>query len=198
MSDLISAISETINNQNSISDFINASKPAANQINEPPPEKRGRGRPKGSFKNNKKSAEKSFIPEGEIKQLIPEAAGNPDLLADINKKAIQRKNAAAGATVLIQTTGMMVSGEDGKMDKDEFSSMQENFDRYFEIKNISDFPPGISLGLSLGAYYVRVLTTEKTRPKISLFFAWVKNKYYSLKKQKNKPSPLSETAKVGA
>lgn len=186
MTDLSRIISETVSDQNPVSDFIDVrteQSPATaendlgqsgavlEQNGTPNSKKKKRGRPP----KKKKSAQKSFIPELELKDPEqPQAA--PLEQGEIDVLALQRKNAATGATALIQTTGMIVAGADGKMSKDEFENMRENFDKYFEVKGISDFPPGISLGLSIGCYYVRTMTTKEATPKIALAWSWIKLK----------------------
>jgi hypothetical protein len=145
------------------------------------PVKRGRGRPR---KNNK--PQNSIIPDDlGIPEQGAEESVNPEI--DLNK-SLNRKNAAKGATMLVQTSGMIIAGQDALMPQDEFLNVEENFNRYFEAKDISDFPPGISLGLALGGYYVRVLTTEKSRPKIARLFDWVRSKFTSFRK-KQPPQP---------
>lgn len=197
MSDLAKAISDTVENQNEVSEFMNiaAGSTAAgvpeteNQLSAAAPavkpEKRGRGRPRKN--KNKHTPKKSFIPSDELKHSVA-SDGLDNSALDAGKEALSRRNAAIGATAVVQTTGMMLAGQDGKMPQDEFSTMQENFEKYFEAKGISDFPPGIALGLTLSCYYTRILLTEKTRPKVALFFAWVKNKYYAFRKIK-RPEP---------
>lgn len=199
MSDLQNALSDTVNNQNEVSDFLDkaaggsaAGVPAektgaVNTAAAPDAPKKGRGRPPGSKtkkKFGKKAPNKSFIPSEELNNhdLQPPAGDLSALEPDA--EAVQRKNAAACATVLVQTTGMMVAGDEGKMSGDEFSTIEMNFDRYFEAKGISDFPPGVALAIGLGGYYFRTLTAEKARPKMALFFTWAKSKLFFLKKRK--------------
>lgn len=197
MSELSTVISDTVSDQNEISEFLQnpeipqeaapvAASAETGEAEAASPVKRGRGRPKGSGKHQKsaarKAAQKSFIPPEAMTAEEFSAAPSPDEAAAA-AEALQRKNAAAAAAVLIQTTGMMLAGDEGKMQREEFSAVSESFDRFFEVKGINDFPPGISLGLALGGYYVRVLTTEKTRPKLALFFSWVKSKIATLRKK---------------
>ncbi len=177
------AISATVENQNPVSDFIGENTPTENPTPElhtvqEAPQKRGRGRPRKDGAAPKASKpQSSFIPD--------DASGdNPDAPPPAPEaEAVQRRNAALGATALVQTSGMLMAGEGGKMTKDEFSNVAENFDRYFAIKGISDFPPGISLGIALGGYYIRTLTAEKARPRVGLFMAWVRNKIAGLRRK---------------
>jgi hypothetical protein len=197
MSALEKAINEVVKDQNPISDFIGAvpSETGVSEKKEKAIEaapvsknsKRGRGRPKGTGKKQKRAAQKSFVPD-DLSSDIPQSAPpgeNPPL--DAPGVDTQRNNAALGATMLVETSGRLIAGDDGKMSQDEFSNIQQNFDRYFETKGITDFPPGISLGLALGGYYIRTLTTEKSLPKVVLFWAWLKTKLsFRRKKQETK------------
>jgi hypothetical protein len=153
--------------------------------------KRGRGRPPGTTKKTPQP-QKSTVWKGldEVQAApIPGAVDQPSAAED----DAQRANAALGATMLIQTTGMMIAGSDGEMKRDEFSNVQQNFDRYFLSKGIKDFPPGISLGLALGGYYIRLAATEAARPKISMFSAWVKIKFNAIfRRQKSAPIKAPE------
>lgn len=205
MSALEKAISEVVTDQNEISDFIGAV-PTETGVSEKQQEKakteaapvsknskRGRGRPKGTGKKQKRAAQKSFVPD-DFTSDIPDAAAPGEIppLEDAGND-IQRNNAALGATMLVETSGRLIAGDDGKMSPDEFSNIQHNFDRYFETKGITDFPPGISLGLALGGYYIRTLTTEKSLPKVVLFWTWLKTKLtFRRKKTETKQEEKTE------
>lgn len=192
MADLSNAISEITGDQNEVSEFISTTPENPAQAQDAPDtqEKRPRGRPKGSGKNQKAAAvkkpvQKSFIPDTPqpTQDAAQGATVNPEQ-AEAAKSAADRDKAAYGATKLVETSGLMLAAEDGKMDKQEFSSVKECFYDYFEQKGIVDFPPGISLGLALGGYYARVLTAEKSRPKIAGLVYWFKSKMSFLRKQK--------------
>lgn len=212
MSDLKSAIADTVNNQNEVSDFLNtppapqggageeaeapAAKPLFNLFGSKPaePPKRGRGRPAGTGKHQKQSAkpvQQSTVWTGgaaSSSDLPPPAA----LMPEANPEADQRKKAAKGATMLVQNSGMMIAGGEGKMGRDEFSNVEENFDRYFEATGIKDFPPGIALGLALGGYYIRVLTAETARPRVSVAVAWLKSKMTIFRRKAEPSAPETE------
>lgn len=184
MTELNAALTDIVSNKSDVSDFVLTPPPA--ETNNPPPaeneqpEKRGRGRPKGSS-TKKPERNKSRISTAATDD-APAAAEIGEIQPEINIEAENRKNAALGATNLIQTSGMLIAGRDGKMSPEEFETVEDGFNRYFEAKGISDFPPGIALGLALGAYYVRTLTTEKAAPKVFGFFFWIKSKFSALKK----------------
>jgi hypothetical protein len=220
MSDLNAAIASTVNNQNEVSDFVNTPEAAApsavtegGEASAPPspisplqkilgikpkPQKRGRGRPPGTGKHQKKTAQQSTVWAGAAPQTPPPEPGaalSPDMP---DAQADQRHKAAQGATMLVQTSGMMLAGEEGKMDRDERANVEESFDRYFEAKGISDFPPGIALGLALGGYYVRVLTTEAARPRVSVLMAWAKSKFsLGMSAMRRRPAPDAEGEEEG-
>lgn len=191
MSDLEKIIETTVNDQHPVSEQFQVTETTAadasasslngtGEVSAPPasaaaPQKRGRGRPKGKGKAKERQEARSFVPDEVLHQATQQNAQEPPQMPDA--VALQRRNAAAGATVLVQTSGMLIAGEDGKMNRDEFSNVHENFDKFFEAKGISDFPPSIALGIALGGYYIRVMLAEKSRPKIALFSAWIKTKF---------------------
>lgn len=193
MSSLDQILDDTVENKNFAQDHIKA------QLDPQEPKKenivtrlikRKRGRPKGTGKKPAAAIKSTVPPEilekysktFENKNQAGQYVGQ-EPVSDIN--AVKRRtDAAKGATMLIQTSGMIVAGEEGKMQPDEFAHIEENFNRYFELKGIADFPPGIALGLSLGMYYMRTLTAEKSRPKVGLVMAWVKSRLSFFKKKK--------------
>lgn len=195
MSELQKAISETIEDQHPVSDFIVKDIAAESEGAEgvpqqkpneatPAPTKRKAGRPKGSTKK-KPAKQKSRVWTGEGEAAVSAPAEEPEARAEA--EAVSRAAAAAGATQVIQISGMMLAGEDGKMAAQEFSSVQQSFDAYFLSKGISDFPPGIALGLSLGGYYIRVISTEAAKPRVYALGVWIKHKLGGLFKKKQKP-----------
>lgn len=184
MNDVNDALADVASNMNTVSDFIEDTKSEVKTaaaadgagVQSPAPVepvKRGRGRPKGS--GSKKST--STVWQG-AKPDTAATAGKD--LADVldqgeDLEEAKRKFAAKYACQLVQTSGYMLAGEDGKMDKDEQLTVEDAFSRYFEAKGVVDFPPGIALALALGGYYARRLATEKAQPKVYLAIYGIKN-----------------------
>lgn len=183
MSDLQSELDKIVSDQNEVSEqFLVVDKQKKPVI----AQKRKRGRPR----KQKPVETQSHLGFDPAQENI--AADQAQEAAEAQKILLQRANAAKGAALMVQTSGMIIAGDDGRMQPDEFSNVEENFNRYFEAKQIDDFPPGISLGLALGGYYVRILTIDKTRPKVARVFDWFLSKFSFLKrKQKNVAQPDS-------
>lgn len=102
------------------------------------------------------------------------------------------KAAARAATMLTIQGGIMLGGDAGYPVKDIKNNIDEehhlyySFDKYFQEKGISDFPPGVALVLAVGQYYGRVLMSEKGSTKAKLSFYWFKDKWAKFRNKRKK------------
>lgn len=201
MSEVNKELAAIVADQSEVSDQfkIGAENPENPAAETPAPDakpvKRGRGRPKGSTKP-KAQAAPYVATESDL--AMPEAVDGLMGADDTTTADMRRKQAAQAATALVQTTGMIVAGDDGKMSKPEFMATSEAFDGYFAVKGIEDFPPGIALGMALGSYYVRVLTTPQAAPKAAMAWAWIKSKATFWRRKKPAPQRQQDDQENGA
>lgn len=137
----------------------------------PPKEKNKRGRPKGTTKQTPATSNGSRLG----------GLANPEQ-RDMARRATERAATAAFAADMIERSGVVFAGDQGKMHEIEKAGLAACFDRYFEAKNIADLPPGVALVMVMGQYYARVMMSEPARPKVAILWDALKLKFKRKKK----------------
>lgn len=74
------------------------------------------------------------------------------------------------AVMLVNTSGMMLGGENGAMQQNEALLAKSGFVSYFKAKGVENVPAWVVLAGALAPYYLRVITTTPAKSKISSFF----------------------------
>lgn len=124
-------------------------------------------------------------PDRQYSGASPKAAASPSSQVEIDEVLTQRRYAAEISSSLFINTGVMVFGQEWlprKSDQiDEHRDVTGYFEKYFEVKGISDIPPGLALALGLIGYGAVRLHLPETRSrmqiivdalKVKMFKAW--------------------------
>jgi hypothetical protein len=119
-------------------------------------------------RGRKVNAEETAQQKQEAKNALLELANKTDI-------------AAKAAANLTFNLGVMSFGEEWQPEKDEALAVKEAYRNYFDAKGITDFPPGVALAITLGAYALPRLRHENTKSKLSRFVSGVKNWFGKLR-----------------
>ncbi|MDX1939676.1 MAG: hypothetical protein SFU99_03945 [Saprospiraceae bacterium] len=93
--------------------------------------------------------------------------------------------AAEVATMLINTSGMMLAGEEGAMLPQEQMLAKSGFVAYFKAKGIDNVPPWVLLTGALTPYYMRLLTQTPAKSTVATACrrAWFGIKEFFIKRK---------------
>lgn len=96
----------------------------------------------------------------------------------------QREQLAFQCVGLVEQSGVMIAGDEAKMQELEKTALVANLDNYLKTKNINDIPAGLMLTIGVGMYYGKVLSIpeQKTKiPRTVLLVQWAQRKYLALR-----------------
>ncbi len=130
----------------------------------------------------------SGLPKNENINIKPETRGRKKKPRDANGKIIQDEPkvkpaveglgktvnheqaaidpAAEVAVMMVNVSGMMLAGEEGRMKQEEAMLAKGGFVAYFKAKGVSNVPPWVVLAGALAPYYMRVFNEKPARSKI--------------------------------
>jgi hypothetical protein len=119
------------------------------------PETRGR-------KKKPRDANGKIIQDGEAKPK-PAVEG---LGKTVHHETAAIDPAAEVAVMMVNVSGQMLAGAEGKMTQDEAMLAKGGFVAYFKAKGVSNVPPWVVLAGALAPYYMRVFNEKPARSKI--------------------------------
>lgn len=119
------------------------------------------------------------------------ATGNGGTLVMSEAQEAQSRMAGAAAAAMMFSSLTMLMGDEWqpRTEKeagfDEQKLMSNAFGDYFVSKNVTDFPPGVTLSFVLLGYVAARMSMPKTRTKMQKFKTWAALKFaaYKLKKE---------------
>lgn len=101
-------------------------------------------------------------------------------------KAAKRRDLAVKAISLVEQSGTMIAHDAAKMDEVEKAGMIVHMDDYLKSKNLNDLPAGVTLCISLGFYYGRVLNAPLADKETASqkMLRWIYFKYQAIRGRK--------------
>ncbi len=130
----------------------------------------------------------------------PRPAASPAPAVESPETATQRKYAAHISAALFIRVGMMIFGPEWQPRKDEAQGIDEQseiagyFEKYFEVKEINDIPPGAALAIGLIGYGAMRLHLPETKSRMGKIIDAIKMRLFSawnwMKKIRERKRPV--------
>lgn len=118
-----------------------------------------------------------------------QSGGGELVMTELQEQKARMAGAAAASMMFASLTQFFGDEWQPRTEKeagfDERKLMGDAFGDYFVAKNISDFPPGVTLAFVTLGYFCARLNMPKTKEKVSTFKTWCALRYarYKLKKE---------------
>jgi hypothetical protein len=142
--------------------------------------------PTGRFKKKRSTRKRPETPRGQSSVALPSNQSTDNVVSDaaMKQQCVLCGHYAANSLI---TIGYLIGGDEFEpaLDKDtgldERVFLETAFGDYFVAKNITDFPPGITLALAITAYITPRLPKPKTQSKLKKIKTWFTRIYLRLR-----------------